>query len=106
MAKFFALHTTKGDPAKGWEWFGQGAPMLAAAMAAGKLPAKCLTTWNPFAHGRGEYVFCLWEAENKEDIDKILRENGFDDYVTSDVMQVSEIDWADLAKVAQQKAVA
>jgi beta-glucosidase-like glycosyl hydrolase len=104
MATFFALHTPKGDPAKGWEWFSQGAPQLAAAMAAGQIPAKCLTTWNPYAHGRGDYVFCIWEADSKEAVEKVLRENGFDDYVTSDVMQVSEIDWADLAKSVQQQS--
>jgi len=100
MALFFALHTTKGDPAAGWEWFGKGAPALAAAMAAGQLPARCVTTYNPFAHGRGEYVFCLWEAESKEDVEKVLLQAGFDEYVTSDVMQVTEIDWAKLALTA------
>jgi hypothetical protein len=101
MAMFFALHKTIGDPAKGWEWFSKGAPMLAAAMAAGQLPAKCLTTWNPYTYGRGDYVFCIWEAEKKEDIEKILRDNGFYDYVTTDLMQVSEIDWAELAKTVK-----
>src|SRR5574340_1127439 len=100
MATFFALHKNKVDPVKGWEWFNQGAPTLAAAMAAGQLPAKCVTTWNPFAFGRGDYVFCLWEAENKEDVVKVLHDAGFDDYVTSEVMQVAEIDWAELAKAA------
>jgi hypothetical protein len=70
-------------------------------MAAGQFPAKCLKTWNPFAFGRGEYVFCIWEAENKEDIEKVLHDAGFYNYVTSDVMQVAEIDWADLAKMAK-----
>jgi hypothetical protein len=101
MATFFALHTPVGDPAKGWEWFNQGAPQLAAAMAAGQLPAKCLTTFNPYAYGRGDYVFCIWEAENKEDIDKILHDYGFYDYVTTDLMQVSEVDWAKLAETVR-----
>ncbi len=101
MATFFALHKPVGDPAKGWEWFSKGAPALAAAMAAGKLPAKCITTFNPYTFGRGDYVFCLWEAETKEDVEKVLREAGFYDYVTADVMQVSEIDWKELAKVPQ-----
>jgi hypothetical protein len=101
MATFFALHTPIVDPAKGWEWFGKGAPALAAAMESGQLPAKCLKTWNPFAHGRGDYIFCIWEAEKKEDVEKILRDNGFYDYVTTDLMQVSEIDWAELAKTAK-----
>ena len=101
MATFFALHTTIGDPAKGWEWFGKGAPTLAAAMAAGQLPAKCVTTFNPYTFGRGDYVLCIWEAENKEDVEKVLQEAGFNDYVTTDLMQVAEIDWKELAKVAQ-----
>ena len=101
MATFFALHTPIGDPAKGWEWFGKGAPTLAAAMAAGQLPAKCVTTFNPYTFGRGDYVFCIWEAENKEDVEKVLQEAGFNDYVTTDLMQVAEIDWKELAKVAQ-----
>ena len=61
------------------------------------MPAKSLKTWNPFTYGRGDYIFCMWEAENKEDVETVLRENGFDDYVTTDLMQVSEIDWAMLA---------
>ena len=101
MATFFALHTTIGDPAKGWEWFSKGAPTLAAAMAAGQLPAKCVTTFNPYTFGRGDYVFCIWEAENKADVEKVLQEAGFNDYVTTDLMQVAEIDWKELAKVAQ-----
>ena len=101
MAKFIALHTPIGDPAAGWEWFGKGAPALAAAMAAGLMPAKCLTTYNPYTYGRGDYIFCLWEAEKQEDIEKVLRDNGFYDYVTSDLMQVSEIDWAQLALTAK-----
>jgi hypothetical protein len=97
MAMFFAVHKPIGDPAAGWEWFGKGAPALAAAMAAGQMPAKCLKTWNPYTYGRGDYIFCMWEAENKEDVEKVLEENGFNDYVTTDLMQVSEIDWAQLA---------
>src|SRR4030043_1737988 len=101
MAKFFTLHTTIGDPAAGWEWFSKGAPALASAMAAGQMPAKCLTTWNPFTYGRGDYVFCIWEAEKKEDIEKVLRDNGFYDHVTTDLLQVTEIDWAQLALTAK-----
>jgi hypothetical protein len=70
-------------------------------MAAGQMPAKCLTTWNPFTYGRGDYVFCIWEAEKKEDIEKVLRDNGFYDHVTTDLLQVTEIDWAQLALTAK-----
>jgi len=101
MAKYFALHTTIGDPAAGWDFFQKGAPTLAAAMAAGQMPAKCLKTWNPFAFGRGDYVFCLWEAENPEDIMSILSDSGLTDYVTVDVMPVAEVDWAELASAAE-----
>lgn len=97
MATYFVLHTTIGDPAAGWEFFEKGAPTLAAAMAAGKTPAKCLKTWNPFTFGRGDYVFCLWEAEKPEDVVSVLRDSGLTDYVTVDVMPVEEIDWAELA---------
>jgi hypothetical protein len=69
-------------------------------MAAGQMPAKCITTWNPYAYGRGDYIFCIWEAEKPEDVEKVLRDNGFYDYVTTDLMQVSEIDWAQLALTA------
>ena len=98
MAKFFVLHKTVGDPKAGWETFGKNAPALAAAMAAGKLPAKCLKTWNPYAFGRSDMIFCLWEAEKFEDVEASLREAGFYNIVTSDVMPVVEIDWAQMAE--------
>jgi len=101
MGTFFALHTALGDPAKGWEFFSKGAPALAAAMAAGQTPAKCIKTWNPYPYGRGNYVFCVWEAEKAADVEKILRDAGFYDYVTIDLMQVDEIDWAQLALAAK-----
>jgi hypothetical protein len=101
MALYFALHTPIGDPAAGWEFFSKGAPALAAAMAAGQMPAKALTTWNPFAYGRGDYVFCLWEAEKPEDVMTVIRDSGLADYVTVDLMQVDAIDWGELAKAAQ-----
>jgi hypothetical protein len=97
MTTYFALHKTIGDPAAGWDFFQKGAPVLAAAMAAGQMPAKCTKTWNPFAFGRGDYVFCLWEADNLEDILTVLDTSGLSKYVTSDVMPVTEIDWAQLA---------
>ncbi|MBN2113047.1 MAG: hypothetical protein JW785_02855 [Acidimicrobiia bacterium] len=97
MATFFALHTPIGDPAAGWEFFAKGAPALAAAMAAGQTPAKAITTWNPYAYGRGDYVFCLWEAEKPEDVMAVIRDSGLADYVTTDLMQVDGIDWATLA---------
>ena len=103
MAKYSALHTTIGDPAAGWEFFSNGAPSLAAAMAAGQMPAQILKTWTPFTYGRGDYVFCLWEANNLEDIMTVLEISGLNDYVTSDVMPVTEIDWAELALTVPEK---
>ncbi len=100
MATYFALHTPIGDPAAGWEFFNKGAPALAAAMAAGKTPAKCMKTWNPYTFGRGDYVFCLWEAEKPEDVMAVLQSSGLSNYVTVDLMQVTEIDWAQLAVMA------
>lgn len=101
MALFFALHTPIGDPAAGWGIFAKSAPALAAAMEAGRTPAKAITTWNPSAYGRPEYVFCLWEAANAEDVMTVLRESGLADIVTTDLMQVDAIDWKELARAAQ-----
>jgi hypothetical protein len=98
MAKFFALHTYQREPEATWDFFGKGAPSLAAAMEAGKTPAKCLKTWNPMAHGRADYIFCLWEAEKAEDVEAVLSESGMAEYVTADLMAVDEIDWAQLAQ--------
>ena len=103
MATFFALHKPIGDPAAGWEFFAKAAPALAVKMEAGKTPARALTTWNPAAYGRGDYVFCLWEANNLEDIMTVLEISGLNDYVTSDVMPVTEIDWAELALTVPEK---
>lgn len=101
MALYFALHTPIGDPAAGWEFFAKNAPTLAAAMAAGKTPAQAITTWNPSAYGRNDYVFCLWEAAKPEDVMTVLRESGLADIVTTDLMQVDPVDWKELAKAAQ-----
>jgi len=101
MAMFFALHTPIGDPTAGWEFFAKAAPPLAAAMEAGKMPARAITTYNPAAYGRGDYVFCLWEAEKAEDVVTVLDESGLSKIVTTDLMQVDAIDWKELAKAAQ-----
>jgi hypothetical protein len=98
MAKYFALHTYLREPEATWAFFGEEAPALAAAMEAGKTPATCLKTWNPMAQGRADYIFCLWEGERAEDIEAVIRDSGMAEYVTSDVMPVDEIDWAQLAQ--------
>ena len=102
MAKYFALHTYLREPEATWAFFGEGAPALAAAMEAGQTPAKCLKTWNPMAHGRADYIFCLWDAEKAEDIEAVLSESGMAEYITSDLMAVDEIDWAQLAQAGQE----
>lgn len=101
MALFFALDTPVGDPAAGWEFFAKEAPALAAAMEAGQMPAKAITTWNPSAYGRFDYVFCLWEAQRPEDVMTVLRESGLANIVTTDLMEVDAVDWKELAQAAQ-----
>jgi len=101
MALYFALHTPIGDPVAGLEFFAKTAPALAAAMAAGQMPATAITTWNPSAYGRLEYVFCLWEAQKPEDVMTVLRESGLANIVTTDLMQVDAIDWKELAQAGQ-----
>ena len=100
MALYFALHTPTVDPVAGWEFFTREAPALAAAMAAGKMPARALTTWSPLGYGRTDYVFCLWEAEKPEDVMTVIRDSGLANIVATDLMQVDAIDWAELAKMA------
>lgn len=106
MAKYFVLHTYKRDPEATWTFFGEGAPGLAAAMEAGETPAKCIRTWNPMAHGRADYVFCLWEGEKPEDIEAVINDSGMGDFITSDVMEVDEIDWAQLAQAGRSSLAA
>ena len=101
MIKYFVVHKYLQDPAATWEFFAKGAPGLAAAMAEGKTPAKCLMTWNPMAHGRSDNVFCLWEANTPEDVLAVVHDSKMDEYLTSDVMPVAEIDWAQLALTAK-----
>ncbi len=97
MAKYFALHTLKKSPEEFSEFFNEEAmAQLARAMAAGQTPAKCIKTWNPIPHGRTDYLFCLWEADNPGDIETSLGEGL--EYITIDAMQVDEIDWEEMAK--------
>ena len=100
MAQYFALHTQKKDPKKFNDFFGKNAARYAKEMASGKTKAKCIKTWNPGGHGRVDYVFCLWEAKKPADIETTLHEFGLDEYLTADIMQTDEIDWAQMAKSA------
>lgn len=97
MAKYIAVHTLKKSIEEVSDFFNAGAPEFARAMAAGETPCKCLKSWSPFAHGRTDYSFCLWEADKPEDIEATLVKFGFLEYLTVDSLQVDETDWAQLA---------
>jgi hypothetical protein len=67
-------------------------------MTNGQVPAVLVKTWNPGGHGRNDYFFCLWEAKNPADIKATLKEFSLDQWLTADIMEADEIDWAALAK--------
>jgi len=96
MAKWIAVHTLKKDPDEVMQAMGDNSPEFARSMAAGETPAKCIYTWNPIPHGRKDYMFCLWEADNPEDIKTTL--GGFLNYLTVDSLKVDTIDWEEFAK--------
>ena len=98
MAKYMVLHTPKKSAEEVLKMLADEAPQLAQAMASGQTPAKCLFSWSPLTHGRTDYVFCLWEASKSEDIEAMLESAR--DYLTADIMQVDEMDWAAMAKAA------
>lgn len=98
MAKYFVVHTLEKSVEEFTTFFTEAASEFARAMAAGETPAICPKTWNPIPHGRTDYLFCLWEADRPEDVTATLQQLGVLDYLTADVMQVDEIDWAALAK--------
>jgi hypothetical protein len=106
MASYIVLHGYKTKPEEAWAALGAVAPSAAVTMAAGQAPARCIKTWNPFAHGRADYVVCLWEAEKPDDVLAALDQFGMLDHLTADVMTVDEIDWAQLAQMAQEAAPA
>ena len=103
MKKFIAMHTYTVDPPEVWKLLGNVASEMAIEMATGKLPAKCIKTWNPLPHGRADHFFCLWEAEKPEDIVTSL--GRLMDVITADIMQVDEIDWAVLTEAAMAARV-
>jgi len=100
MAKYIVLHTLKKSAEEVTNVLSAGALEFARAMAAGKTPCKCLKTWSPVAHGRTDYIFCLWEADKPEDIEATIKKFGLLEYFTLDSMQVDETDWGQLAKSA------
>ena len=96
MAKYIVVHTYKKSPEEVWKVFSDMGPEMARSMAAGETPARCLKTWNPFPYGRTDRLVCLWEGDKPEQVEASL--TSLAEYVTSDIMQVDEIDWAELAK--------
>ena len=96
MSLYIIVHSLKKSP----EEFGavmqsEETPQLAKAMAAGETPARCLKSWNPIPYGKTDTFYCLWDADNTDDIAATM--GVMLDYVTCDPVQVDEIDWADVA---------
>ena len=96
MAKYMVLHTLKVSPEQVLKSLSEEAVEGAKAMASGQTPARCLFTWSPLLHGRADYLFCLWEADKREDIATILESQS--DTLTADIFQVDEMDWAAMAQ--------
>ena len=104
MNKYMAVHTYKTTGEETWAKLAEIAPDFALAMEQGKTPARCLTTWNPFTHGRSDMAFCLWEADKPNDI--ITSLGVLNDLITTDLLQVDEISWAELARAAKARVMA
>ncbi len=102
MKKYIAVHTYKTTPEQTWTKLGEVANELALAMDAGKTPARCLKTWNPFPQGRRDLAFCLWEADKPEDIITTL--GDLMEHITADLLPVDEIDWAEMTVAAKAAA--
>lgn len=105
MNKYFVVHTYKGDPQEIAKQLTEAGPAFAIAMAEGKTPAINLKTWTPLPYGRTEFFFCLWEAEKPEDVIATLNSIGVLEAITADIMQVDEMDWAEVAAQAMAAMV-
>ena len=100
MAQFIVLHGYKKDPTEFAAFFtAEAAVGMAKAMAAGKFPARCIKTWDPGVYGRLDHVVCLWEGANSQDVQTSLQSSGLLEYMSADIMQVDETDWAQLAQM-------
>ena len=99
MKKYIAVHGYKASCEATWAKLGEMAPSLSLAMEQGKTPARCPFTWNPYTHGRNDLIFCLWEANDPKDIITTLGE--LNDFITTDILEVDEIVWADVATAAK-----
>ena len=100
MAQYIVLHSYTKDPTEFAAFFTPEVALgMAKAMAAGETPARCIKTWDPSQHGRLDYFVCLWEGEKPEDVQAALEGSGLIEYITADIMQVDETDWAQLAQM-------
>ncbi len=99
MQKYIAVHTFKTTAAETWKKLGEVAPSMALDMDEGRVPARCLTTWNPYPHGRDDMAFCLWEAEKPEDV--ITSLGVLNELIRTDLLAVDQIDWAEITKAAK-----
>ena len=97
MAKYIAFHRLKKPGAEVLDALNKRAPDIAHVMAS-QSSCKCLKTWSPLAHGREDYLFCLWEASTHQDVQAAVESLGFSEYLTLDTMEVDEIDWAVLVE--------
>jgi len=101
MAQFMVVHTMK----KGLEEYAAFATpermaALAKSMAAGQTPAKCIKTWDSMNYGQTDYTFCLWEGASPAEVQATLDATGLLEYITADIRQVDETDWAIVAQAA------
>ena len=97
MATYLVFHRLKKTGEEVLDILNKKAPDIAKPTASGSL-CQCLKTWSPLAYGREDYLFCLWEANNQQDVEATIEALGLLDYFTLDCMRVDEIDWEALAK--------
>jgi hypothetical protein len=104
MNKYMAVHAYKASCEATWAKLGEMAPTISVEMEDGVTPARCTLTWNPFTHGRKDMIFCLWEANEPKDVITSLGE--LNDFITTDLLEVDEIVWANIAAAAKAAKVA
>ena len=94
MAKWIALHTLKKSPEEFSAFWSKYVEEVARAFAQGEVTARatCAKSWNSVPQGRN-HLFCLWEADKPEDIMADLE--PLFDWITIDLYQVEEVDWAE-----------
>ena len=98
MATYFVFHRLKKTGEEVLHVLNKKAPDIAKTTTSSETLCTCLKTWSPLAYGREDYLFCLWEANNPQDIETTIESFGFLDYFTLDTMRVDEINWKLLAK--------